>query len=230
MMKHYFIPGFGTKAFVYQPLVKALPHVKIIDSWDYSYDTSKSILDKLSDEAPLLLSGWSLGSLYALKYAIEHPGKVIALFLTGFTARFTEKEGYDNGIGAKTLKRMITLLSRNPQGVMKNFYESVFQKCANKEAIIEELSRDLPKSDDLLTGLKALENLDLLGNLPLLNIPVRIYHGIDDPITPLKGAQLAAEILQKAEIIQVKGGHSAFLENTWAYAQNYEGFICTIKK
>lgn len=162
----------------------------------------------------LLLSGWSLGGLLALRCALAVKGFVDGLVLFAATARFTRpKEEYDLGWADAYVRQMIAGLSKDRQAVETKFRRLLFTD-AEWEAGLRE---SLPPTGSwttpaLIAGLQILRSEDILSRLPAIDCPVLLVHGTEDKICPYGAALELAAQLPQAELLALPAcGHAPFV-------------------
>jgi len=210
-MKRILIPGFATGP----SLFSAWPDLtgcEVLKNLTNSWQETKQALSERSAGQKLHIFGWSLGALFGLRWALENQDSVGSLFLTGATARFTRKDGYDAGAAEQTLKDMIRLVPSKRELVMRNFFSSFMDAVPERKTVLENLMTNCPGTDSLLAGLSELLETDLLDGLPGLRIPIRIVQGSGDRITPPAGAAWIADRVASAKLEFIEGGHGLFLE------------------
>ncbi len=230
------IPGFGTGKSLFKEFLKYNKETKFISIPGFSYKEAEESLLRLSEKThktytahgALDIFGWSLGALFALKFAVLNPESVSSLFLTGATARFCKKTGYENGITQKKLKQMTVLIKRNKEVVMNSFYNSILKFVKNKGEYITMLCENLPDINALLTGLEELNNIDLLDCVGEIRVPVFILHGKYDRTTPPAGARILKDKIGAGVLKEPGGGHSLFIESPEMVAKEWKDFLCTI--
>jgi pimeloyl-ACP methyl ester carboxylesterase len=229
-MINVIIPGFSSNASIFSDFQNFFNDVQILENRSNSYDQAGIQLAELSKKDKLNIFGWSLGSLFALKWSAENPDKVSSIFLTGATARFTESGDYKNGIPEKMLLKMKRLLPIKKQAVMNDFYNSVLEHVKNKKEHLEILLDNMPGSESLESGLNELLNLDLLEGAARINCPVYICHGRFDRITPLYGAFYLGGIVKTSRLYVYEGGHAFFLEQPEKCSELWKELLCGMKK
>ncbi len=223
------IPGFAVTGELFSDFLKLIPGTNFIPNASNKYEETKARLDDLSETyGTLNLFGWSLGSLFVLKWAVENPAKVKSIFLTGATARFCEKPGYENGIMEIKLKQMVRLVRIKPAAVMTDFYSTILEMTADREKYLNILIKNMPGTESLLNGLDELAKIDMLEHAQNIEQPVFIIHGKNDSITPLKGAEHLNGLLKNSTLEAIEGGHSIFLEKPETCAASWKDFLCTI--
>ncbi|WP_408893993.1 alpha/beta hydrolase [Paenibacillus taichungensis] len=168
--------------------------------------------EKVAD-GRLLISGWSLGGLLALRLAAK--GYVDGLVLFGATARFTRpKEELDRGIADAYVRQMIKGILKDRHEVEANFRQRMFTEHEWKAGLAECLPpMGSWTTQALIAGLQILRREECLSQLPNIDCPVLLIHGTEDRICPYDaGLELTAHLPQ-AELITLIGcGHAPFLE------------------
>ncbi|HTG72094.1 MAG TPA: alpha/beta hydrolase [Candidatus Udaeobacter sp.] len=179
--------------------------------------TERAVRDDLSLHAastakgPLLIAGWSLGALLALRLA-EKAGADGLLLLAG-TARFTRpKEQKDRGWPDAHVRQMIKSLMKDRQEAETKFRQSVFTE-AEWEA---GLGATLPPAGGwttsaLIAGLQILQSEECLSLLPEMVRPALLIHGTEDHICPFGAAEELESLLPHAQLLSLTGcGHAPF--------------------
>jgi pimeloyl-[acyl-carrier protein] methyl ester esterase len=161
---------------------------------------------------PLLIGGWSLGGLLALRLAVK--GYADGLVLFAATARFTRsKEEMDRGWADAYMRKMITGLMKDRLGVEAKFRKNMFTE-AEWEA---GLGKRFPliggwTTPALIAGLQILRSEEVLSGLPEIDCPVLLVHGTEDMICPYNAAAELAARLPQAELLSIPHcGHAPFL-------------------
>ncbi|OHD38561.1 MAG: hypothetical protein A2086_14720, partial [Spirochaetes bacterium GWD1_27_9] len=184
-MKNVIIQGFASNKFLFDDFIANFNDVVVLENNSYTYQEIEQKLNDLSQNDKLNIFGWSLGSLFALKWTVENPDTVLSLFLTGATARFCEKEGYQNKIPQIALQKMIRLIATRKKIVLSDFYNTIFEYTKGKEKYISQLLDSAPDEKNLINGLNELLNLDLLEEVNKIQVPTLICQGQFDKTTPL---------------------------------------------
>lgn len=164
-----------------------------------------------TSEGPILIAGWSLGALLAVRLA-EKVGADGLLLLAG-TALFTRpKEQKDRGWPDAHVRQMIKSLMKDRQEAETKFRQSVFTE-AEWEA---GLGASLPPAGSwttsaLIAGLQILRSEECLSLLPEMECPVLLIHGTEDQICPFGAAEELESLLPHAELLSLTGcGHAPF--------------------
>lgn len=161
---------------------------------------------------PLLIAGWSLGGLLALRLATK--GYADGLVLFAATARFTRsKEETDRGWVDAYVRQMIKGLKQDRQAVETKFRQLMFTE-VEREA---ELCEGLPPigcwtTSALLAGLQTLRSEEILSQLQNIHCPVFLVHGTEDKICPYGVVSEFMTQLPNAKLVTIPAcGHVPFL-------------------
>lgn len=215
-MKTILIPGFAIKSFIFEDFRKNLNFIDILDLKEFTYkETADALFEISENNEKIKIIGWSLGSLFALKWTIENPQFVDSLFLTGATPCFTENETYKNTIKRATVERMIKFINGGRKTIILNdFYNNCFFYVNEKEQIIKSLMEDGIEEENLINGLNELLSINLIDNLKNIKVKTTIYHGENDSITPIYGSEVLHNNISNSILIRYSGGHSYFFEKS----------------
>ncbi|MEV2907391.1 alpha/beta hydrolase [Paenibacillus larvae] len=177
------------------------------------YCSNVSTYKTMTYRIPLLIGGWSLGGLLALRLAIKDYTNGLILFAT--TARFTRsKDEMDQGWADAYVRQMITGLKKDRQAVESKFRQMMFTETEWKDG----LSQTLPPigswtTSALASGLQILRSEECLSQLSEVDCPVLLVHGDEDKICPYGAALELAARLPKAELLTIPHcGHAPFLD------------------
>lgn len=224
-MKNIIIQGFASNEFLFEKIKKNIPNCIVLKNEQSSYKEAKYSLDYYSTEGKINIFGWSLGSLFALKWTLENPSKVNSLFLTGATARFTQTNEYENGILLENLLRMKRMIKIRTKQVLTDFYKNIFEFVENKEQIINSLLETTISDQSLENGLSELIEIDLLKQLLDIKVKTAIFQGARDNTTPLYGAEIIRNKIKNSTLKVYNGGHCYFLEYPDECIENWRNFI-----
>lgn len=161
---------------------------------------------------PLLIGGWSLGALLALRLAVG--GIADGLVLFAATARFTRsKEEMDCGWADAYVRQMIAGITKDRLAVETKFRQLMFTG-AEWEA---GLCKNLPAigrwtTPALIAGLQILRREAISSQLAEIDCPVLLVHGTEDKICPFGAALELQAQLPLAQLLAIPVcGHSPFL-------------------
>ncbi len=211
LLTQFFIGGWGSTDAVWRETLTqapiADPHffdwLNCVQDWPGVLTAFSAVTE------PCLLVGWSLGSLLALRVALELPEKVAAMVLvSGTPCMFASKD--HGGIDPRTLAAMRVRVARNPGPVLEEFAKN----CAMPDGCDETRAEYLKQakqfsSAELAAGLECLAALDVRGRLDEIKVPCMVLHGACDQIVPLQSAQYLAEHIALAKLRVLEGhGHA----------------------
>ncbi|RKD25608.1 hypothetical protein BEP19_01305 [Ammoniphilus oxalaticus] len=202
------LPGWGMESAVwslsrsFQDGLAELGELVMVD-WRgvrSEVDFMDRVVEKaIGRRAPLMVIGWSLGSLVALDFAKRYPSFVSKLILIGGTSRFTITDGYEQaGYAPRRLQGLKRQLARDPQQTLHAFYESMFSDSERRRGFDQQFIADVEAQfagDEVASlggGLDYLRAADArlsLSEQP----PLLLVHGEQDSVCPLASAQFIAE-------------------------------------
>jgi len=183
-----------------------------VDSPEKMLFLTEIAVENLIYHGPLLIGGWSLGGLLALRLAIK--GFADGLVLFGTTARFTRsKDDSDLGWADVYVRKMIKGLAQNRQSVESNFRQLIFTEAECETDLGERLppigSWTTPA---LIAGLQILRSEECLSQLKSITCPVLLVHGTEDRICPYGAASELMAQLPTAKLFTIPAcGHAPFL-------------------
>jgi len=190
-----------------------------------------TILDGLVDEPPVIV-GWSLGSLVAIRFLLQYPEKSRGVVLVGGTARFLATDGYDAGLPPREIRGLALRLRRNYGDTLGGFFSRMFCEGELDRDQYQKIVREIilpgrqPSLDVALRGLDLLATEDLRGELPRIDHPCLILHGLGDTITPPSSARYLADHLPHATLQYLPGiGHAPFLSRPEEFNALVSSFI-----
>jgi pimeloyl-[acyl-carrier protein] methyl ester esterase len=211
------LSGWSISNTVFEQFHACLPEFHHI-AVDYSKaDTPEEMLEliDLAAEAsgsPLLIAGWSLGALMALRLASK--GYADGLLLLAGTAQFTRsKEEKTRGWSDAYLRQMIRSLQNDRIEVESKFRQIMFTD-AEREAVLPD---SLPPiggwtTSALIAGLQLLRNEECLSLLSQMACPVLLIHGTEDMVCPYGAAEEMMSLLPRAELLTLTDcGHIPFI-------------------
>ncbi|MFC5702406.1 alpha/beta hydrolase [Cohnella faecalis] len=173
---------------------------------------ARSVMDSEMRDGPMLIAGWSLGGLLALRLAAQ--GLADGLVLFGATARFTRSgEESNRGWADAYVRRMISGVTKDRQTVETSFRKLVL----TEDEWASGLGRRLPpaggwSASALVAGLQLLRTESVLPMLPAIDCPVLLVHGTEDRICPYGAALELMAALPGAKLVSISAcGHAPFL-------------------
>ncbi|HUC90537.1 MAG TPA: alpha/beta hydrolase [Paenibacillus sp.] len=210
--------GWSMPDQVFEPLRSLLPEFRHYSVEYGSADSQAIMLDMIQAAAlaarsePLIVAGWSLGGLAALRLAAE--GLADGLVLLASTAKFVRSKAERNlGWPDAFLRHMIHALARDREAVEADFRTKLFTE-EERERGLESLIPNTGQwtREALLAGLGLLRDANLLSDLPDIACPALVVHGTDDSVCPYEAALELSDALPQAELLTLHGcGHAPFL-------------------
>ncbi|CAH1193659.1 Pimeloyl-[acyl-carrier protein] methyl ester esterase [Paenibacillus plantiphilus] len=157
----------------------------------------------------LLIIGWSLGSLLALRIAAD--GLADGIVLLNGTARFVRPKGETElGWLDAYVRQMGTEIKHDRAAVELKFREALLTAQELENGCVQELPpAESWSTEALLAGLNVLRNEDCRGLLSTITLPALLIHGVEDTICPI-GAALELQVrLPHARLITLEAsGHA----------------------
>lgn len=186
----------------------------------FTLETASSAVAHLCSSLGLrdvILCGWSLGGLVALKTVSLIRSRISALFLVATTPKFTQSDDWRHGLTEKNVTGLGVSYKRSPRKAIDNFVSQMFPKSENKssdtmtalQSIID--SMPLPAVEVALQGLEILKNRDLRPCLKSLAIPTVVMTGDSDSICLPAASCYLSRSLHGELIIFKDAGHAPFL-------------------
>lgn len=170
-------------------------------------ESSKIFRQKSAGKISLL--GWSLGGFMAAEFASKYPDTIDELILVSI------RTGYDPARLAD-IKR---LLIKDKKAYLYKFYLESFSGEDKegpgwfKKNLLKSYLQDM-KTEDLIRGLDYLSRASIDPEKLRQVERIKIFHGTEDMIAPLREAEELGSRLPRAEFIQITGaGHCPFLNS-----------------
>jgi pimeloyl-[acyl-carrier protein] methyl ester esterase len=210
-IKLHLVGGWAYPATSLKPLAEALG-----PKADVTLHPFTASLDAIQPpDGPWWLGGWSLGGMLAMQAVIEGRLRPAGLVLISSTARFCRDDEYTCGVPASHVRSMIRALPASREKVLQEFY-----RLAGEDA-------DCPfTTEELVTGLRQLETLDLRERLYDLDLPVLVLHGTIDLIIPADAADFLASNLTLGELdLLVEGQHALPVHHADWVAKKITGWV-----
>jgi len=196
----------------------------------FSLNAMVSELSAQFDE-PVNVCGWSLGGMVALRWARLAPQQVKKLVLVASTPCFAEREDWQFGMAAETLRQFAAELERDHAATLRRFLALQVRGSANERDLLADMrsnlfSRGEPDVDALRGGLKILRDEDLRAELPAVLQPVLLIAGERDKLTPPEASFYMAEILPDVRVEEIAGAaHTPFLLHPEIFVEKIRHFL-----
>lgn len=180
--------------------------------------------------------GWSLGGQFALRAALDHPGRVRGLVMVAASPRFVRSDdgSWPHGVGPSLFSDFGEALQRDFRGTLEGFLALEALGSASAQDELRKLraqafERGEPAPRALQQGLALLDRLDLRGELPDLQVPSLWLSGRRDRLVPSGAMPAAAAMAPDARsVVIANAGHAPFLGATDAVAAEIDVFMRAI--
>ena len=223
-----FIPGWGSHADVWMPLIAQLrgtrPHclLELPGEGDTPAPRGASLAewaDALASrlDGPSVLCGWSLGAMLAMQLALRHPALVEALVLIAPTPSFVARADWPHGLDAHTVDLFRSGFAADPAAIRRRFVALQALGDSRRRTVSKALEDAQPAATSQSEGCRAdgltvLAEADLRISSERLALPVRILHGANDALMPVGAAEWLADQLPQGRLSIFKDcGHAPFL-------------------
>jgi len=219
------LTGWSIADTVFDPLRKQLlsrmPEWRHVSALYYNAETPERMYEqsraaaracRQTSRGPLVVAGWSLGGLLAIRLAAELGAD--GLMLLGATARFVRpRDESDRGWPDAYLRQMSLALARDREAVELKFRKSLFTPGELERGLHERLpAAGLWPSHSLTAGLERLRREDCRPLLPSIECPALVVHGQADTVCPFGAAKELLESLPRASLLEApNSGHAPFL-------------------
>jgi pimeloyl-[acyl-carrier protein] methyl ester esterase len=219
--------GWAMHGGVFAPLVDALHerctlHVVDLPGHGRSRDCDVSLQPAdcartIAEQVPpALWLGWSLGGLYALQAALDHPEKVLGLAMLCASPRFVRGKDWPYAVSPEILENFERDLQTDYAGTLERFMalEALGSDCA--QADLRRLRADTfnelpPTLHALVDGLAVLEHTDLRARVQALAQPSAWIAGRRDRLIPWQTMQWGAQQCRGRFTRIDGGGHAPFI-------------------
>lgn len=223
-----FIPGWATDSQIFFQqfeYFKAKLGILLVDlmaeeSSTANLDYSENVVNLINqlNLKNIVVIGWSLGSLVAIKLANIIPERVSSLLLISATSKFISEKNYSCGQPLASVRQLKKSLKKDYETTLNRFYSQMFSS-NEKERGYEALFIDnvLPRmkmvtQNRVAQGLDYLINTDYRHALSHLTCPVIICHGQDDIICPVGSAYYLERNIPNSKLVIIDNcGHIPFL-------------------
>ena len=182
-------------------------------------------------DAPLVLCGWSLGGLVALRWAELHPQQITRLVLLASTPCFVQRPAWDCAMPTGVFQAFARSLTQPGQATLLRFLSLQVQGSDAARATLASLREKLtqrgePHQMALRDGLVLLRDTDLRKALPQIKQPALVVAGESDTLVPFAAAEYLAQALPNARLIGIAGAaHVPHLSHTQRFVEQVEDFL-----
>jgi len=191
------------------------------------HSVAEEIAEAIPNNAYLL--GWSLGGLIATKVALITPIK--KLILVGSTPCFVARDDWQQGMPSDVFESFFAGALQDYQGTMNKLLALIAMGSGNARATTKMLREALsfrpePNQQGLLGALDILRTGDLRADLPSIETPSLLIHGVLDKLASLSAAEWTAKALTNAELIALpNAAHEPFISHPELFTQKVTEFL-----
>lgn len=235
------IHGWAMHGGLFAPLVERLKHrytLHLVDlpGHGHSRDSARpldphALAAELVDAVPdAVWLGWSLGGQFALRNALDHPGRVRGLVMLASSPRFVAGDDWPHGVRATLFRDFGDALAQDFRGTLDGFLALEALGSASAQEELRELRRHAfergePAPAALIEGLALLDRADARAELARLAVPSLWISGRRDRLVPAGAMPAAAALAPDATSLVVHdAGHAPFLGAADAVAQAIDDF------
>jgi pimeloyl-[acyl-carrier protein] methyl ester esterase len=184
-----------------------------------------------ADAGPLIVVGWSLGGLVAMRWARREPARVGRLALVATTPRFAAGADWPHGVPAQTLARFGDELDVAWKVTIQRFLSLQLQGSEHGRSTLAAMRRQLfargePSPEALSGALDAIVTTDLRAEVPGIAQPALVVAGGRDTLALPAAARWLGERLPDARFCAIDGAaHVPFLSHPDALAVALDPFL-----
>ena len=230
-----FLHGWGTHPVIWEPLLEHFPYARALPLPGYAGSEPAAGLEQMAEkiaaqlEDGTMLVGWSLGGQVAARIALDYPDKLARLVLIGATPCFVNRDDWPHGVPGEVFDRFARSLAEDYADTIRRFLALQAQGSDDVRDVLSALRKRLlgqamPPEGVLEAGLGILQNADLRWDMPLINVPTTLVHGMGDKLAPVTAARWLADTIAGAKLHEIQGaGHAPFLSHTQRVADIIAG-------
>lgn len=191
------------------------------------HSVAEEIAEAIPNNAYVL--GWSLGGLIATKVGLITPIK--KLILVGSTPCFVARDDWQQGMPSDVFESFFAGALQDYQGTMNKLLALIAMGSGNARATTKMLREALsfrpePNQQGLLGALDILRTGDLRADLPSIETPSLLIHGVLDKLASLSAAEWTAKALPNAELIALpNAAHEPFISHPELFTQKVTEFL-----
>lgn len=201
-------------------------------SLSYYIKTVNAVLNHLNIDKAILL-GSSYGSFAALNFAINYPGQVSGLMLSGVIASHHFKIAAIKELQARGTSRQIELGEKLMNGTLKHdevdeYFSTMQSLYSTKPLNPDSAPVKVPCSFDVLHYgfTHCLNNLDFRKEISSINVPCLLLTGEKDWITPPSQAEEVHKLIKNSRLVIVPNtGHGVSTDAPDIYQTEISSFL-----
>ena len=180
-------------------------------------------------EQPAYIMGWSLGGLFALHGAINHPQYCQGLIMQNASPCFVQRDDWPHGMPAQVFRQFATDLQIDYARTLHRFFILLSQGSEHLRVdlrLLQNTAFEFGRPDPrvLTEGLQLLESTDMRLQLPQLRMPSLWLAGRRDRLVNPLAMQQACSAANGMYVCDEHGGHAPFLTQPGATLQALAAF------
>lgn len=161
-----------------------------------------------------LLIGWSLGGMFAVEYAHQHPEKIRGLCTLQMNPKFVAEPEWPTAMTQRVFQEFKQLIESGKEAdakkMVKRFGFLVSTKGIDALADLKKLKThfsvsSIPSSDTLSQSLELLDTLDVRNKLAMIVSPQLHIYGEHDQLIPMTAAKQVKALSDRAHIEVIDG-------------------------
>ncbi len=165
---------------------------------------------------PSIWIAWSMGGLFAIRAALDHPEQVHALGLIACSPQFTNDDHWSHGVSIDIFKSFAEDLSQQWQKTVDRFLAlevngDEFRMAGLRELRARLFSNGEPNPDALIKGLELLQKTSLRNEIARLTCPTMWIAGARDQLVDWRAMQWAAQATRGEFRMIERAGHAPFI-------------------
>lgn len=171
------------------------------------------------EHTPLVVVGWSLGGLVALKWALARPARIERLVLVATSPRFAADAAWEPAMSRETLQRFGNELDVAWKATVLRFLTLQMRGSEHGHAALAALRSEIfargePSRRTLAQSLEVLCTTDLRADAGQIAQPALVLSGARDTLAPAAAGQWLAAALPNARFVSLAGAaHVPFLSH-----------------
>jgi pimeloyl-ACP methyl ester carboxylesterase/DNA-binding CsgD family transcriptional regulator len=169
-------------------------------------DDLERVVGAAEIEQPFALLGMCQGVATAITYAVRYPERVSHLILYGGSALDGRKRGtFSDRSFHKSMMDVVRQGWGRDNPTFRQLFTSRYVPQATQAQIdwFNELCRRATSAENVSALLEALDNVDVVDYLPLIETPTLVLHCVHDQVVPFSQGKLIAAHIPNASFVQI---------------------------
>jgi pimeloyl-ACP methyl ester carboxylesterase len=189
--------------------------------YDVFSDDIQKVMNSLNLEQDFAIAGFSMGGAVVMRYVAKYYPKSVShvIFMGAAAPSFTKREGYPHGHDRSFCDKIIADSLKNRPKVVSDFGKMLF---STPESLGPEMASWLFSQSMMASpyaavkSAEALRDEDLRNDMQVINdrnIPVAVFHGVNDKICPFDLAQVMNQSIKRSKLVKFENsGHALNIE------------------